>query len=174
MRWVIGAVTVLTIGAVLVVANAAAPPCTKTGDASGNSFTGGSGHDQLCGKGGGDYLHGDGGPDTLKGGKGKDTEVGGGGNDQINGGKGADKLFGVDGVGGDVLKGGDGNDYCYGDRGDTMKGCNHKFFGASMAIVFALDHALLGSIGQAEQAQAVVESFPPCSTPPPVTPTPCR
>jgi serralysin len=94
---------------------------TGTGNALGNSITGGNGSDTLFGLDGFDFLYGGAGNDRLLGGNGRDILDGWTGNDLLYGGEGDDDLLGW--IGNDTLFAGVGNDLLLGDDGnDRMDG----------------------------------------------------
>jgi Ca2+-binding RTX toxin-like protein len=101
-----------------------------TGNAFGNTITGGGGADTLTGLDSADTLNGGAGNDTLNGGGGNDTLNGEGGNDVLNGGDGNDTLLGGagddtlnGGAGFDILDGGAGNDtYVNAEAGEIQEG----------------------------------------------------
>lgn len=104
------------------------------GDAD-DSIHGGKGHDTIRGNGGNDVLvggpgrdvlHGDGGIDLLHGGAGRDLLYGGPGKDKALGKGGPDRIHVRDGKSGDVADCGPGEDWVYADKGDKLKGCEHK------------------------------------------------
>lgn len=98
---------------------------TGTGNALGNSITGGNGSDTLFGLDGFDFLYGGAGNDRLLGGNGRDVLDGWTGNDLLYGGEGDDDLLGwtgndtlFAGIGNDLLLGEDGNDRMDGEAGN--------------------------------------------------------
>ncbi len=91
---------------------------TGTGNALGNTITGGIGSDKLFGLDGFDFLFGGGGSDSLYGGNGDDQIDGGIGNDSVLGGAGNDVILGA--AGNDRLFGGTENDQLSGDAGNDQ------------------------------------------------------
>lgn len=164
--------------------------CTMVGGPNRDVLSGSDGKDIICAEQGDDYLAGGPKGDKLLGGTGRDTSVGGPGPDKLKGGKGSDRLFAVDNHPTDVIRGGNAIDRCYGDRGDTFRGCEEKFIGGTIQAATALSSAFFGQGELAEEliagppplvtvTQTITEtvthtaSFPPCTPPPTKPPSPC-
>jgi Ca2+-binding RTX toxin-like protein len=167
MRWVLIVLALVTASLVGVVVAGSSPnlnQCTQVGTKQEDVMAGTIQKDVLCALQANDYQSGSKQSDTLFGDSGRDTIVGGLGADILKGGRGADRLFSVDGKSNDVLNGQKGKDSCFGDPGDKMKGCEHKFRGASVHMANELSTAFHGGLSLAE---ALIEAgvSPP---PPPV------
>lgn len=161
MRWVLTAMFLLTLGAVVAVASPSVPSgCTKTGSDQRNVMAGTSRHDVLCARGGRDYVAGLAGPDRLFGDGQRDTMVGGGGRDKVYGGGGRDRLFAVDGNLGDLVDGGPGRDDCFVDPLDTAVRCEAVFRGSSLVTAKALSSAFGGQAVTAEDLIGEVAPIP--------------
>ena len=169
MRWVLTALTLLSIGAVWAVASPQAPSnCTKVGTNERNVLAGTPNRDVICALANDDYVAGLGGGDVLRGDAGKDTIVGGPGADKLLGSNGRDNLFAVDGKPTDVVIGGRGQDRCFADPGDKVRGCEVVFRGASLATAKGLSSAFGG---QAVTAEELISTTPSPLPPPTVTVT---
>lgn len=190
MRWLLIPLVLVTVAALAFAANGDPPQvrsaCTWTGTNVRDVKTGSPGDDVLCALPGNDYIHGRAGADRLRAGDGRDVAVGGGGRDIIRGGRGPDRLFAVDDRGGDKVIGGPGDDQCFADSGDTVFGCERPFLSDEPAMAEALSQSL-GQVMEIIEleptptippvtvtiTQTRTVSFPPCSPPPPITPSPC-
>jgi Ca2+-binding RTX toxin-like protein len=144
--------------------------------------------DVLCALQANDYQSGAQQADRLFGDNGRDTMVGGKGADILKAGKGNDRLFAVDGKPDDILVGQNGEDSCFGDVGDVMKGCEHRFRGTTIRMANALASAFHGGLSLSE---ALIEAgtspspipnvvtvtqtitLPPCNQGPPDPPPFC-
>jgi len=173
VRWIlIGLICVSVITGLLVAAVVASPnlnTCTQVGSKQPDVMAGTDRKDVLCALQANDYQSGSKQADRLFGDNGRDTMVGGPGADILKGSKGNDRLFAVDGKSDDVLNGQKGEDACFGDRGDTFKGCEHQFRGPSIRLANAMAAAFQGGLSLAEVLLSVVTSPPP--VPPPLTVT---
>jgi len=172
VRWIlIGLICVSVITGLLVAAVVASPnlnTCTQVGSKQPDVMAGTDRKDVLCALQANDYQSGSKQADRLFGDNGRDTMVGGPGADILKGSKGNDRLFAVDGKPHDVLNGQKGNDACFGDRGDVMKGCEHRFRGPSIRLANAMAAAFQGGLSLAEVLTGIT-SPPP--VPPPLTVT---
>jgi len=158
MRALLAVAVGLTMAAAgLVIADSSpnASHCTKIGTANRDLLGGTPRRDTICALQEGDYLSGSGSADKLFGDSGRDTIVGGPGADILKGGKGRDRLFGVDGLPDDLLNGEKGQDLCFGDPGDVMRGCEHRFRGATVQMANRMASAFNGGLTLAEVLQAV-------------------
>jgi len=184
--------TLLLTGLVVAAEPIKAPSrCTIKGTLARDVKTGTRRADVICTLAGRDFAHGRNGNDEIRGGRDRDVLVGGGGRDVLRGGGGPDRLFAVDDRGGEDLIGGPGMDQCFADRGDRVIGCERIFRSQEAEMATALGDSLGDVMEIVEEVEPTptlpppvvtvtqtitttqTVSFPPCSSPPPVTPAPC-
>lgn len=164
MRWIVMVVAVVTILVFSFVATPApdvaapSPPpskCTQIGSPERDTMAGTNRKDIMCALQGDDYLSGADKGDKLFGDTGRDAIVGGGGPDILKGLKGRDRLFAVDGKPNDTLNGNKGEDFCFGDPGDRMRNCEHKFRHPNTRMMIALSDVFQG---QAQLAEFLIDA----------------
>jgi hypothetical protein len=171
MPKLIGAMLLLTLGAVVAVAAPQTPSnFTETCSNERDVIAGTRGHDVICAMAGRDYVSGLQGADVLQGDGGRDTMVGGPGADKLFGSGGRDNLFTVDGKPNDSIFGGAGSDRCFIDPGDRAIGCEATFRGGSIQTASALSRAFGGQAVAAEELLSVT----PSPIPPPVVTVPAN